>query len=57
MKFRYKETKEEYIPANREELWLDGDLVISGVPYIGDLLVCSVREDLEVCSEQGKFND
>lgn len=51
MKFRYKETKEEYIPVNREEIWLNGDLVISGVPYIGDLLTCVVREDLEVCGE------
>ena len=51
MKFRYKETKEEYKPRDREKLWLDGDLVISGVSYIGDLLTCSVREDLEVCDE------
>lgn len=57
MKLRYKETKEEYMPVNREELWLDGGLVISGVPYIGDLLSCIVREELEVCGEQGKFND
>lgn len=51
MKFRYKETKEEYKPRDREKLWLDGDLVISGMPYIGDLLVCNVREDLEACGE------
>lgn len=57
MRFRYKETKEEYKPHDNEKLWLDGDIVIIGKPYIGDLLVCSVREDLEVCDEQGKFND
>lgn len=51
MKFRYKETKEEYKPHDKEKLWIDGDVVIMGTPYIGDLLTCSVREDLEVCGE------
>lgn len=53
MKFRYKESKEEYKPHDKEQLWLNGDLVIMGTPYIGDLLTCSVREDLEVINEQG----
>lgn len=51
MKYRYKETKEEYKPRDKEQLWLDGDIVIMGTPYIGDLLTCSVRDDLEVCDE------
>lgn len=53
MKFRYKETKEEYKPRDKEKLWLDGDIVIIGKSYIGNLLSCVVREDLEVCDEQG----
>ena len=57
MKFRYKETKEECKLRDKEKLWLDGDIVIMGTPYIGDLLTCSVREDLEACGEQCKFND
>lgn len=44
MKFRYKKTKEEYKLSN-------GDVVIMGTPYIGDMLTCVVREDLEVCDE------
>lgn len=53
MRFRYKDTKEEFIPNRNEVLTVndDGKILISR-PYIGDeLCVVHIANDLEIWEE------
>lgn len=54
MRFRYKDTKEEFIPHRNEVLTVndDGTILISK-PYIGDeLCVIHIASDLEVWEDE-----